>query len=124
MNMDTPCNNNYLAQIPDYTGAILPDCLELKGQTFFLSPPGCCAQTTLPFRAKIVGKIRNTAEIEMLINVSVHLIDAGGRAMNTYFDIMALEAGQTGEFDVKLVEYNKNIKKYFIALKEIGEDEL
>ena len=37
---------------------------------------------------------------------------------------MALEAGQTGEFDVKLVEYNKNIKKYFIALKEIGEDEL
>ncbi len=116
--------DEYTIEIPDYTGATLPDGLELKGQTFFLSPPGCCAQTTLPFRAKIVGKIRNTAEREMLINVAVHLMDAGGRAINTYFDIMALEAGQTGEFDVKLVEYNKNIKKYFIALKEIGEDEL
>ena len=116
--------NEHTIETPDYAGAILQDGLELKGQTVFLSPPGCCAQTTLPFWAKVVGKVRNTTEREMLINVAVHLMDAGDRAMNIYFDIMALEAGRTGEFDVKLVKYNKNMKKYFIALKEIGEDEL
>ena len=116
--------DEHTIEIPDYAGVMLPDGLELKGQTVFLSPPGCCAQTTLPFRAKVVGKIRNATDREMLLNVAVHLMDAGGRAMNTYFDIIALEAGQTGEFDVKLVEYNENMKKYFIALKEIEEDEL
>jgi hypothetical protein len=116
--------NEHTIEIPDYAGAILPDGLELKGQTVFLSPPGCCAQTALPFWAKVVGKVKNTTEREMLIDIAVQLMDAGDKAINTYFDIMALEAGRTGEFDVKLVEYNKNMKKYFIALKEIEEDKL
>jgi len=113
--------NEYTIETPDYAGATLPDGLELKGHKLFLSPPGCCAQTTLPFRAKIIGKIKNFMNREIFTNVTVQLMNADNAIMDSYSEVMILEAGQTGEFDIKLVEYNKNIKKYSLKFQEIEE---
>ncbi len=116
--------SNYIIKMPVYEGETLPDEIELKGHAVFLSPPGCCAQTTLPYWAKVTGNIKNNAERELLLMAAVHLMDADCTTVNTYYDIIALDEKGQGTFDVKLVEYNKNIKKYAIEIKEIGEDDL
>ena len=114
----------YIIQIPVYTGAAIIEGIELKGQHLFLSPPGCCAQTTLPFWAKIAGKIENLMDREVLAGITVHLMGADDAIVKSYTEAMILESGQTGEFDIKLVEHNKNINKYSLEIEEIEEDEL
>jgi len=116
--------NEYIIQAPDYEGAALPDGIELKGHHLFLSPPGCCAQTTLPFWAKITGKIKSSMGREIITSVTVRLMDADDALINSYSENMILEAGKTCEFDVKLIEYNKNIKKYYMNFEEIDEEKL
>lgn len=115
--------SDYIIKIPVYEGATLLDEVELKGHTVFLSPPGCCAQTTLPYWAKVTGNIKNTSKRELLVKAEVRLMDENRVTINTYYDVIALDEGSQAAFEVKLVEYNKNIKKYAIEIKEIGEDE-
>jgi len=116
--------DDYIIQIPVYTGATVIEGIELKGQHLFLSPPGCCAQTTLPFWAKIAGKIKNSMEREILAGITVHLMGADDAIIKSYTEAMILESGQTGEFDIKLVGYDKNVNKYSLKIEEIDEDEL
>ncbi len=121
--MDTDLND-YIIQMPVYEGAELPDGVELKGCHIFLSPPGCCAQTTLPFWAKVAGKINNSVDRELLISITVHLVGADDAIIKSHGESMALDSKQTGEFDIKLVEYDEKIRKYSLEIKEIGEDQL
>ena len=116
--------NDYIIKMPQYEGETLPDEIELKSHALFLSPPGCCAQTTLPYWAKVTGNIKNNSERELLLLVSVHLGDEDCTIVGTYSDIIAIDEKGQGTFDVKLVEYNKNINKNFVEIKEIDEDEI
>lgn len=116
--------DSYTIQMPVYSGATIMDGIELKGQHLFVSPPGCCAQTTLPFRAKVVGKIKNLTDREILTGITVHLMGSEDAIVKSYTDAMILDSGQTGEFDVQLIEYDKSIRKYSLEIEQIDEEGL
>jgi hypothetical protein len=85
------------------------------------SPVACCAQTTLPFWARIIGTIRNHTDAEGLVSVTVMLLDDRSAPLAGYSDIMAIESGDEAEFDVKLVEYGDKTAAYTITARFMDE---
>ena len=61
--------------------------------------------------------MNNKAE-EVLLAVTVTLLDNDGLALADYTDMMALDGRQKGEFEVKLVEYHDRAKTYALTIKE------
>jgi hypothetical protein len=85
------------------------------------SPVACCAQTTLPFWARIIGTIKNHTDAEGLVSVTVMLLDDRSAPLAGYSDIMAIESGDEAEFDVKLVEYGDRTASYTITTRFMDE---
>lgn len=95
--------------------------LALERHILLMSPGACCAQTTLPFWARIILPVRNDAGEEHLASVTITLFDATGVALAEYSDVLALEAGETGEFDVKLVEHGDKTATYAVLARFVAE---
>jgi len=48
----------------------------------------------------------------MLLAITATIFDNNGSVLVDYTDIMALDGGQKGEFEIKLVEYHDRAKTY------------
>ena len=90
----------------------------LENHIFLVSQLPCCAQLALPYWAKITGRIINSKAEEMLLTIMATVFDNDGLALADYTDVMALDGGQKGEFEVKLVEYHDRAKTYSLTIKE------
>jgi hypothetical protein len=54
----------------------------------------------------------------MLLAIVVTLFDNDGLMLADYTDVMALDGGQKGEFEVKLVEHHEKTITYALTIKE------
>jgi hypothetical protein len=90
----------------------------LENHIFLVSQLPCCAQLALPFWAKITGRIINDKAEEMLLTITATILDNDGSALADYTDVMALDGGQKGEFEVKLIEYYDRATTYSLTIKE------
>jgi hypothetical protein len=104
---------------PELINILTDNGIEISGDTFLLSPLECCAQTLLPFWAKVIGRIKNCTAEEIFIRIDVNLFDSSEKALGKYSDIIILDAGQKGEFDIKLTVNDINISKYSIEAEAI-----
>jgi hypothetical protein len=112
---------NFPIKPPEFIGVQTESGIEITGSRFLLSPSGCCSQTALPFRAKIIGRIENRTRRELMINIIVTLFSIDMEVLGRHSEIMILDAGQKGAFDVKLLDYNMNVGKYSIEAGETDE---
>jgi hypothetical protein len=94
------------------------DGILLESHLFLLSLLPCCSLLALPYWAKITGRIINEGTEEMLLNIMVTLFDDGGAPLTNYTDMIALDGGEKGEFEVKLIEYHDRAKTYTISIEE------
>jgi len=90
----------------------------LESHIFLGSQLPCCAQIALPYWAKITGKTINNRAEEVFLDIVATLFDDDGSMLADYTDVMALDGGQKGEFEVKLVEYHDRAKTYALTIKE------
>jgi hypothetical protein len=119
---DNFCKDNCSAKTPELIKIITVSGIEISGNIFLLSPnQGCCAQTILPFWAKVIGRIRNRTTKEIFIKININLFDSNENMVSKCSDIIVLDAGQKGEFDVKITGNNTSISKYSIEAEVINE---
>jgi hypothetical protein len=104
---------------PRCTGMHSIDGISIEGQVFLPSLMPCCGLLALPFWAKISGWLINERQDEALITVIVTLFDTKDAPLAEYSDIIALEAGQKGAFDVKLLDYQEIAETYSIAVSDV-----
>lgn len=94
------------------------DGITLEDHIFLISQLPCCAQLALPFWAKITGRITNNREEETLLAVVATLLDNDGLPLAQYSDVMVLDAGEKGEFEVKLIEHHDRADAYRLTVEE------
>jgi len=94
------------------------DGISIEGHVFLPSLMPCCGLLALPFWAKISGWLVNERQEEALITVTVTLFDAAGNILADYSDVIALESGQKGAFDVKLLDFQEVADTYSIAVSD------
>lgn len=92
--------------------------IALEDHIFLVSQLPCCAQLALPYWAKITGRVINNRVEEMLLAIVVTLFDSDGLMLTEYSDVMALDEGQRGEFEVKLVQDHDRATTYALTIKE------
>lgn len=95
------------------------DGISIEGQVFLPSLMPCCGLLALPFWAKVSGWLINDRSEEALIAVTVTLFDAKDTVLADYSDVIALEAGQKGAFDVKLLDFQEVAETYSIAVSDM-----
>jgi hypothetical protein len=115
---DTICSNGPAFQHLRCDDIQVADGIALENHIFLVSQLPCCAQLALPYWAKITGRIINNQPEEVLLAAEVTLLDHDGSTLADYTDVIALEGGQKGEFEVKLVEYYDRAKTYRLILKQ------
>jgi hypothetical protein len=115
---DTICSHDMSFQYLRCNDIDVPEGIVLESHIFLVSQLPCCAQLALPFWAKITGRIINNKAEEMLLTIVATVFDNDGLALTDYTDVMALDGGQKGEFEVKLVEYHDRAKTYTLKIKE------
>jgi hypothetical protein len=119
--MDTKelnCINDPAFRRPQCHDTKIVDGILLEDHLFLLSLLPCCSLLALPFWAKITGRIINEGTEEMLLNIKVTLLDDDGAPLTDYTDMIALDGGEKGEFEVKLIEYHDRAKTYTISIEE------
>ena len=115
---DTICSNDPAFQHLGCNNIYVTEGITLENHIFLVSQLPCCAQLALPFWAKITGRIINNRGEEMLLTATVSLFDNDGLMLADYSDVMALDGGQKGEFEVKLFEHHERAKTYALVIKE------
>ena len=95
------------------------DGISIEGQVFLPSLMPCCGLLALPFWAKVSGWLINERPEEALITVTVTLFDARDTILADYSDAIAVDAGQKGTFDVKLLDFQEIAEMYSIAVSEM-----
>jgi hypothetical protein len=118
---DAVCKENYSIKPPEFIEVKTTGSIDITGNMILLSPQGCCAQTVLPFWARVIGTVKNLSQQETMIQVTVILFNNEDEELEKHSDIVIVDAGQKGNFDVKLPEYNKHITKYSIKAEETEE---
>lgn len=112
------CINDPVSRQLQCTDTVIVDGILLENHLFLISLLPCCAQLALPYWAKITGRIVNQGTNEVLLNIAVTLFDDGGAPLTDYTDMIALDGGEKGEFEVKLVDYHDRAKTYTISIEE------
>jgi len=79
----------------------------------------CCGLLALPFWAKISGWLINERPEESLITVTVTLFDDRNNVLADYSDTIAIEPGEKGAFDVKLLDFQEIAETYAIAVSDM-----
>jgi len=115
---NTICSNNTAFKDLICNNVDITEGIMLENHIFLISQLPCCAQLALPFWAKITGRIINNKTEEVLLAVVVRVFDSDGSALANCTDVMALDGGQKGEFEIKLVEYHDRAKTYTLGIKE------
>ena len=115
---DTIYSDNPAFQRLNCNNVDVPEGIVLENHIFLISQLPCCAQLALPFWAKITGRIINNKAEEMLLTIVVTLFDNEGFVLADYTDVIALDGGQKGEFEVKLIEHLDRAKAYALTVKE------
>lgn len=117
----TSCEQLPAGKTPMLTGIETMPGLELKEPIFLSSLLPCCARLALPFMAKIIGGIRNCTSDDLMIKVAVSLLDAQGAPIAEYFEVLALDADEKGQFEVKLIEMPDEVTGYRISAEKFDE---
>ncbi len=104
---------------PRCTGMRSIDGISIEGEVFLPSLMPCCGLLALPFWAKVSGWLTNERLEEALITITVTLFDAKDAVLADYSDVIALEAGQKGAFDVKLLDFQEIAETYSIAVSDM-----
>ena len=110
----TPQNSRELT----CTGIACVDGISFEGHVFLLSLMPCCGLLALPFWAKVSGRLVNEREEEAVLTVVVTLFDADGKHLADYSDVIAVEAGEKGTCDVKLLGFQETAETYTIAVTD------
>ena len=100
-------------------GITCVDGISFEGHVFLLSLMPCCGLLALPFWAKVSGWLVNEREEEAVLTVVVTLFDADGKRLADYSDVIAVEAGEKGTCDVKLVDFQEMAETYTIAVTDM-----
>jgi hypothetical protein len=103
---------------PRCKGMCSIDGISVEGQVFLPSLMPCCGLLALPFWAKVSGWLINEREEEALITVTVTLFDTQDKVLADYSDVIAVETGQKGAFDVKLLDFQEIAETYSIAVSD------
>lgn len=111
----TPQNSKELT----CTGITCIDGVSFEGHVFLLSLMPCCGLLALPFWAKVSGWLVNEREEEAVLTVIVTLFDADGKSLADYSDVIAVETGEKGTCDVKLVDFQETAETYTIAVTDM-----
>ena len=111
----TPQNSRELT----CSGITCVDCISFEGHVFLLSLMPCCGLLALPFWAKVSGRLVNERQEEAVLTVVVTLFDADGKRLADYSDVIAVEAGEKGTCDVKLVDFQETAETYTIAVTDM-----
>ncbi len=97
--------------------------IELRDPLFLPTLLRCCAQLALPYMAKVIGKIGNHLADEVMVKVTVALLDGREKSIGEKSDVLALEPGEWGEFEVKIVEMNTRAVRYRITVERTDESD-
>ncbi len=111
----TPQNSRELT----CTGITCVDSISFEGHVFLLSLMPCCGLLALPFWAKVSGRLVNEREEEAVLTVVVTLFDADGQRLADYSDVIAVEPGEKGTCDVKLLGFQETAETYTIAVTDM-----
>ncbi|MDD5008140.1 MAG: hypothetical protein PHU49_05425 [Syntrophorhabdaceae bacterium] len=117
---NTDCQGTGPFKRPELADINVSPEIELKSHIFLMSPAPCCAQSALPFWAKLSGKLHSRKREDVLASAVVTLYDDCGANIIQYSDTFALEAGEITEFEVKLLEFRDMTKSYSITIEERG----
>jgi len=101
------------------SGITCVDGISFEGHVFLLSLMPCCGLLALPFWAKVSGWIVNEREEEAVLTVAVTLFDANGQRLADYSDVIAVDAGEKGTCDVKLIDFQETAETYTIAVTDM-----
>jgi hypothetical protein len=112
------CSNGPASQHLRCNYSDVPADIVLESHIFLVSQLPCCAQIALPYWAKITGRIINNQAKEVLLTIVATVFDNDGLTLADYSDVMALDGGQKGEFEIKLVEHHDRAKTYALTIKE------
>ena len=104
---------------PRCLGISLTDGITLEGHVFLLSILPCCAQLALPYWAKVSGWLTNDREEEAVLSIMVTLIDENSKPLAEYSDVIAIEKGEKGTFDVKLIDFQNSVQAYTIKVADM-----
>jgi hypothetical protein len=118
---DTICSNDTAFQHLKCNNINIAEGVILESHIFLVSQLPCCAQIALPYWAKITGRIINDKAEERLLTIVATIFDSDGLALTDYIDVIALDGGQKGEFEVKLVEDHDKAKTYALTIKETAQ---
>jgi len=95
------------------------DGITFEDHVFLLSLMPCCGLLALPYWAKISGWLINERQEEAVLGIAVELLDESAEPVATYSDVIAIEAGEKGSFDVKLVDFQDVVQTYTITVTDI-----
>lgn len=96
----------------------LPEHIIVEKQIFLISQLPCCANLALPYWGKIVGDIINLDSEERLLSIEATILDKDDDPICRYTDFIALESGCTGEFEIKVIQYDERAAAYSLAVIE------
>lgn len=115
------CNDLYDASPLELGEVTVGDGLESGAVAFVVSPLPCCAKAALAFWARVIGTVRNTERCEAYVRVTVEIMDDETTCGERYSDAMILDDLQTGEFDVKIVEFRREARSYNLLLEKLSD---
>ncbi len=118
MAADAICSNGAAFQPPRCNGVEAPEGIVTENHVFLVSQLPCCAQLALPYWAKITGRISNNRSEEVLLGVSVTLLDNKSSMLAAYTDVIALDGQEKGEFEVILVEHHDKAEAYTRTIEQ------
>ena len=116
----TTCTDDPACRLLSCREIKLPEEVVLENHLLLISQLPCCAQIALPYWAKIMGRIINYRDEEVLLNVAVTLFDHKS-PLTEYTDTIALNAKEKGEFEVRLFEYHNRATAYAILIEELEQ---
>jgi hypothetical protein len=118
---ETSCEQLPAGQAPALVGIGTMPGIELGEPLFLPSLLPCCAQLALPFMAKIIGAVRNCTGADLMVRVTALLLDADGARVAEYSEVLALDADEKGQFEVKLIELPDEVRGYRISAEKYDE---
>ncbi|MDD3845400.1 MAG: hypothetical protein PHC90_03465 [Syntrophorhabdaceae bacterium] len=95
------------------------DGVSFEGHVFLVSLMPCCGLLALPFWAKVSGWLINERQEEAVLGIVVTLFDANAKPLADYSDVVAIEAGEKGSFDVKLIDFQETAETYSITVTDM-----
>ena len=108
---------------PGLSAVVAPEGIELKDPLFLPTLLPCCSQLALPYMAKVIGMIGNHLADEVMVKVTVALLDGAENTIGEGSDVVAVESREWAKFEIKIVEMNEQVKRYRITAERTDESD-